>query len=109
MADEFTLYQNDVHYLSFYLKEKDPTTGSVSAYDLSSASSVVLTIRKYGSTLNSSTISLTFSSSPTTGYCRGLSTISWGTGKYYSQVEVFEGLQKITWSGPTYIVAKELS
>lgn len=109
MADEFTLYLNDVHYLSFYLKEKDSTTGSITAYDLTSASSVVLTVRKYGTTINSSTISLTFSSAPTTGYCTGLSTINWGNGKYYSQVEVFSGLEKITWEGPVYIVVGELS
>jgi hypothetical protein len=41
------------------------------------------------------------------GYCRVLVTIP-PAGIYYSEVEVFESTQHITWVGPTYIVKSQL-
>jgi len=104
--DQYTLVSGDVQYLSFYLKEKDPTTGSISAYDLSSASTITFRMRRYGTTINTieENMSIVDASS---GYCRILVTVP-TSGRYFSEVEVQESLQNITWTGPLYIVVEEL-
>jgi hypothetical protein len=103
---EITLVENDIQYLAFYLKVKDPVSGSITPYDLSDVSAIVFRMRKYGETANAieTTCEIVDASK---GYCRALVTIP-PAGTYYSEVEVFELMQHITWIGPTYIVKPQL-
>ena len=107
--DQFTLVANEILYLAFYLKEKDPTTGSITPYDLSSANSIVLALREYNSTINTLTLTMSTVSSPscTLGYCRVLATIP-GANNYYSQIHVYATTEKLTWEGPTYTVEERI-
>jgi hypothetical protein len=107
--DQYTLVAGDVQYLSFYLKEKDPTTGSITAYDLSSASSIWFRMREYNTTINTLSLQMSTVSSPscTLGFCRVLATIP-SEGNYSSEIEVYESTQRITWKGPTYQIIEEL-
>ena len=98
--------EGDVLYLSFYLKDKDPVTGSITYHDISGASSIVFRMRKYYSSSN--TIETTMEVvTGTLGYCRVLVTIP-TEGTFSSEVEVFEAGQNITWEGPVYVVRGEL-
>jgi hypothetical protein len=103
---EITLVENDVQYLAFYLKEKDPISGSISPYNLSNASSIVFRMRKYGETANAIETMCEIVDAAK-GYCRALVTIP-PAGTYCSEVEVFESSQRITWIGPIYIVKPQL-
>jgi len=100
------VYEGDVLYLSFFLKEKDLTTGSITYHDISGASSIVFRMRKYDTSTN--TISTTMEIvTGTLGYCRCLVTIP-SSGTYNSEIEVYEGSQHITWEGPIYNVLEAL-
>jgi hypothetical protein len=107
--DQYTLVSGDVYYLSFYLKERDPTTGSVTPYDLSTANSIWFRMREYGQSTNTISVQMSTVSSPscTLGFCRVLATIP-SAGKYYSEVEVYEGTENKTWKGPVYIIKEAL-
>ena len=107
--DQFTLVANEILYLAFYLKEKDPTTGSITPYDLSSANSIVFALREYNSTINTLTLTMSTVSSPscTLGYCRVLGTIP-DANNYYSQIHVYTSTEKLTWEGPAYIVEERI-
>jgi hypothetical protein len=63
-------------------------------------------MRKYGETANAieTTCEIVDASK---GYCRVLVTIP-PAGYYYSEVEVFESAQHVTWIAPTYIVKSQL-
>jgi len=100
------VFEGDVLYLTFYLKEKDLTTGSITYYDISGANSIVFRMRKYGETVNtiSSTMEIVTGS---LGHCRVLTTIP-SSGTYSSEIEVYEGSQHITWQGPVYNVLEAL-
>jgi len=103
---QITLVENDIQYLGFYLKEQDKITGSITPYDLSNASSIVFRMRKYGETANAieTTCEIVEASK---GYCRALVTIP-PPGTYYSEVEVYESAQHITWIAPIYVVKSQL-
>ena len=107
--DQFTLVANEILYLAFYLKEKDPTTGSITPYDLSSANSIVFALREYNSTINILTLTMSTVSSPscTLGYCRVLATIP-AANNYYSQIHVYTSTATLTWDGPQYIVEERI-
>ena len=103
---QYTLTANDIEYLYFYLKEKDPTTGSISYYNLKGANSVVFRMRRYGSSSN--TIETTVEVvTGTLGYCRCLVTVP-PSGTFSSEIEVFNDPLKLTWEGPTYVIREEL-
>ena len=108
--DQYTLVANDILYLAYYLKEKDPTTGSITAYDLSSSNSIWFRMRRYNETINSvsGTMSTLTSPANSLGFCRILATIPSTIGNYYSEVEVYEATERITWKGPTYQIIEEL-
>jgi len=101
-----TLVANDVLYLSFYLQEKDNLTGSITYYDLSTANSIVFRMRKYGSSTNAISEPMEIVTA-TLGYCRVKVTVP-TAGTYYSEIEVFETSQNITWTGPIYYVKRPL-
>ena len=107
--DQFTLVANEILYLAYYLKEKDPTSGSITPYDLSSANSIVFALREYNSTINTLTLTMSTVSSPscTLGYCRVLATIP-DANNYYSQIHVYTSTEKLTWDGPQYIVEERI-
>jgi len=103
---ECTLVENDVQYLSFYLMDKDRVTGSISYHDLSNVEGIVFRMKKYGAT--SYTISASMEVvNATLGYCRVKVTIP-ASGKYYSEIEVREDGQTITWIGNVYHVVREI-
>ena len=109
---QYTLVSADVLYIAFYLKEEDPTTGSITAYDLSTASSIVFSMRNYNASTNTisgtmETINITGSLN-TDGFIRKLCTIP-SVGTFRSEVEVFSGAEKVTWKGPIYLVTSELA
>ena len=107
--DQFTLVANEILYLAYYLKEKDPTSGSITPYDLSSANSIVFALREYNSTINTLTLTMSTVSSPscTLGYCRVLATIP-DDSNYYSQIHVYTSAEKLTWDGPMYVVEERI-
>lgn len=107
--NEHTVTTNDIQYISVYLKEKDLTTGSISYYDLSTANSIVFRMREYGETINTISTTMSTLSSPanTLGFCRCLATFP-AEGTYSTEIEVFEGVQKITWVGDIFVVIGEL-
>ena len=103
---EIDLIENDVHYISFVLKEKDLTTGAISVYDLSNVSQINFYMRQYGSTVN--TIEATCEVvTATLGLCRVRVTVP-TEGTYSSQIEVIESGQTITWKGPIINVIGEI-
>lgn len=104
---QYNLVKGDVQYFAFYLKEKDPTSGSITSYDLTTASSIVFSLKKYNASSNTIDVTMTVIT-PTLGYCRVLGTVPIALGAYSSQVEVFETLQRLTWIGPEYNVLDEL-
>lgn len=108
---ECTLTSNDIVYLGYYLKEKDPTTNIITAFDLTSASSIVFRMRLYGSTVNTINVVMATmnieGSLNTDGYCRVLCTIPTG-GTYCTEVEYFTPAERLTWKGPTYFIETEL-
>uniref|UniRef100_A0A6M3XLX3 Uncharacterized protein n=1 Tax=viral metagenome TaxID=1070528 RepID=A0A6M3XLX3_9ZZZZ len=107
--NEHTVTTNDIEYISVFLKEKDRTTGSITPYDLSIASSIVFRMRQYGETINTISVVMNTISSPanTLGFCRCLATFP-AVGTYSSEIEVSEGVQRITWTGDIFIVIREL-
>lgn len=100
-----TLIANDVQYVSFYIKEKDETTGSITVYDLSSASSIVFTMIDYrtGVTTLELTMSTVPSPSCTLGFCRVFCTIP-AVGTYSTRVKVYDAGEGLTWKGPVITV-----
>lgn len=103
---QYTLTSNDVVYLKFYLKERNPISNSINYYDLSSVTDVYFRLRAYGSSTN--TISMLMSIvDATLGCVRALVTVP-SYGKYYSEVEVSDGNELITWDGPIYIIKSEM-
>ena len=104
-----TLKTGEVLYLEFYLQEKDPTSGSITGYDLSSSSSIVFSMREYNSTINTLTLTMSTVTSPscTIGFCKVLATIP-AVNEYYSQICVYMPLEKLVWNGPVYKVEKRL-
>ena len=103
---EHTLVESDVHYLSFYLMEKDQITGSISYYDLSNVTSLVFRMKKYGSSTAALEATMEVSNA-TLGYCRVLATIP-SHGDYYTEIEVRESSQRLTWIGPVFHVVREI-
>jgi len=103
---EVALIEGDVQYLAFYLTEKDMITGSLGYYDLSNVSSIVFRMRRYGETANAIETACEIVDA-SKGYCRALVTVP-PAGYYYSEVEVFESGQHITWIAPTYIIKSQL-
>jgi hypothetical protein len=111
MSEPFTLVAGDVHYLSFYLKDKDVTTNSITYTNLSDTSSIVLRMRKYGASTNCIEVNCYTVTTPsnTLGFCRALVTIPAESGEYYSEIEVFYGDgQHATWKGNTYYIQPAL-
>ena len=102
---ESTIVQEDIMYFIFHLKEKDPTSGSITDYDLSTQNSIHFRVRKYGA--NTNVFDITMSTLPTTGQCRGLATVP-AEGRYSSEVTVYEATEVITWKGPIYKVVMDL-
>jgi len=104
-----TLVERDVYNIGFYLKQEDPTTGSLTPYTLATASSIVFRMRDYDSTVNtvSAVMGTVASPSNTLGYCKALVTIP-VNGTYSSEVSVYESTDIITWEGPKYYVVPEL-
>ena len=103
---QFTVTTNDVFYIGYKLKEKDPTTGSITFYTLDTASSIVFRMRLYGATANAIEAQME-TVDASTGYCRALVTIP-VAGDYYSEIEVYETTGPITWKGSIYHVESEL-
>ncbi|RLF22429.1 MAG: hypothetical protein DRN15_09060 [Thermoprotei archaeon] len=84
--------------------EKDGITGSLTYYDLSDISGIVFRMKKYGA--SSPTIEANMEVvSASLGYCRVKVTIP-TSGKYYSEIEVRESGQTITWIGDIYHVVR---
>jgi len=106
---QYTLISGDIQYISFYLKEEDPTSGSITAYDLTTQNSIWFRMRSYGDITNTLSLAMSTVSTPnaTLGYCRVLATIP-SRGTYSSEVEVFESTEHITWEGPVYIIKEAL-
>lgn len=106
---QYTLIANDILYISFYLKEKDPSTGSITPYDLSSANSIVVRIRQYRTSTNTLELAMSTIATPAAslGFCRVLATVP-SAGTYSSEVQVYDAGEAITWRGPVYIVDEEL-
>ena len=101
---KYTLTQSDILYLSFYLKDEDPISGSITAYDLSEAKTINFYMRKYGATTN--TIATTCEIvTATLGICRAKVTVP-VEGEYYGEVEVIEADQRVTF-GPIYFKVRE--
>ena len=102
----YTLTESDVVYVSFYLMDEDPLSGSLTYHTLSGADSIVFRMRKYGATANAieATMAVVDASQ---GYCRVLVTVP-SAGIYESEVEVYEGAIALTWVGPTFHVREEL-
>ena len=106
MASEITLNAGDIQYLPFYLKEKDETTGSITYYDITLASSIQFRMRKYNATANTLDVAMSIVTG-TLGYCRCLATIP-AVGKYYSEIEVYGTTEHLTWKGPVMIIEEAL-
>jgi hypothetical protein len=106
---QYTLVANDVLYIAFYLKEEDPIYGSITPYDLSSASSIYFRLREYNSSTNALNALMNTLPSPsnTLGYCRVMVTVP-SSGTYTSETEVYVNNLHTTWKGPVYIVEGEL-
>jgi len=109
MEERETIKAGDIQYLAFYLKERDRTTGSITAYNLASASTITFRMKLYGSTVNALTITMSTVSSPsnTLGYCRGLATIPTVLGNYTSEIEVSISPEVKTWEGPKYYIVEQ--
>jgi hypothetical protein len=105
--NQFTLIAGDIQYLSFYLKEEDNMSGSITYADITLASSIVLRLRKYGESTNT-VMGTCEILDGTLGKCRMLVTIPTITGDYQSEVEVFIGGERLTWKGNTYYIHNEL-
>jgi len=103
---ETELVESDIKYLTFYIMEKDPISGSLSYYDLSGASSIVLRLRKYNETSNALEVTMVVTN-PTLGLCRVLATIP-PAGRYESEIEVYEAEEHNTWKGPVLKVRSQL-
>ena len=100
----YTLTEGDILYLTFYLKDKDPISGSVVPHNLSSAESINFYMRKYGANANAISTNCEIVSA-TLGICRTLVTVP-VYGNYYSEIEVTEAEEKITF-GPIYFVVRK--
>jgi hypothetical protein len=105
---ECTLVANDILYMSYYLKEENPITGSITPYTLVTATSIILRMRQYNSTINTINVTMSTLATPsnTLGYCRALVTIP-TAGTYTAEVEVYEALERITF--PCQIIYKVIS
>jgi len=104
-----TLVSGDIVYLSFYLKEEDPLTGSISCYDITSAQTINFRLRKYGELTNTieSTCEVVIG---TLGFCRVKVTVpivSYPTA-YEGEIEVIEPGQITTWKNINYIITPQL-
>ena len=105
---QYTIVEGDIQYLGFYLKDKDPVTGTITAHTLATANSIIFKMWAYGDTIATITTLMSTVATPanTTGYCRVLVTIP-AEGDYYSKITVYDGSEKITWLGHTYKVASQ--
>lgn len=105
---ETTLVANDVLYLSFYLKEEDATTGSITAYNLSGANNIIFRMREVNATINTINAAMETIASPsaTLGYCRVLVTIP-SAGTYNAEIEIYEVLNNVTFKCQTYKVLSD--
>jgi len=103
---QIDVYEGDITYISFYLKDENPITGSITYHDITTANSIVFRMRKYGDTINTIEEEMDIVTG-TLGYCRVLVTIP-PSGTYSSEVEVFETSGHITWTGPVFNVLEAL-
>ena len=106
---QYTLIAGDVQYLSYYLKEKDPTSGSITYFNLTTQDSIWFRMRKYGESTNTLSLAMGTVSSPhaTLGYCRVLVTVP-VAGTYSSEIEVYETTERLTWPGNIYVIKEAL-
>lgn len=102
-----TVAAGDSDYVTFYLKDKNPTTGSITFHDLSSANSVNFYLRKYGEPTNYALSPMAIVTA-SLGYVRCLVNFPATLGTYYSQIRIFDGLSTITWKGPVYEIEEGL-
>jgi len=104
-----TLVSGDIVYLSFYLKEKDPLSGSISYYDITDAQTINLRLRKYGETVNAIETTCEVITG-TLGYCRAKVTVPVVSSPttYEGEVEVIEAGQITTWKNVNYIITPQL-
>jgi len=101
---KYTLTESDILYLTFYLKDKDGITGSITPHDLSNAQTINFYMRKQGASTN--TISNTCEIvTDSLGICRVKVTVP-VNGDYVGEVEIIEAGQRITF-GPVYFVVRE--
>jgi len=102
----YKVTENDIVYLTFYLKDKDPITGSISPHNLSSALTISFYLRAYDANVN--TIETTCEVvNASQGICRTRVTIP-AHGDYYGEVEVIEPKTRITWTDFYLEVREEL-
>ena len=102
---ELTIVQGDQKYITFKLREPDGTTPT----DISGADTINFRMKKYGETTLSASGTCSIVDG-TAGTCRYFMTTldTARTGNFYSEVEVIEGNEIITWIGPTIKIVDQL-
>jgi len=98
--------ENDIVNLTFYLRDKDPITGSISPHNLSCALTISFYLRAYDANVNTIETKCEVVNA-NLGICRTRVTIP-AHGDYYGEVEVIEPETKITWTDFYLEVREEL-